>query len=440
MRVFERDLDIPVAVGHRNLMEHFHKEVGSRLPEGDIPIRLAVTSTDQTHYHCEIGVLSDTPQSHRGKAPSLFKLTRRQTESSESFNAVMLVPTGINCEIGGHAGDAGAAARLLAGACDRLITHPNVVNASDVNELPENGLYVEGSIVCRFLQGTVALQPVRSNRVLMVMDDHPVESLSDASINSLNAARAAFGLRCDKIVIPEAPIRLKTHYAASGRATGVVEGMESLLAILDREKGSYDAVALAGMIDSPMSCYMEYFMSDGEIPNPWGGVEAIYTHALSMLFNVPSAHAPMLRTEEIAGITAGVVDPRLAAEMISTTYLQCVLIGLLRSPKIIPNPEGKHLPGALTAADISCLVIPDGVLGLPVIAALEQGITVIAVRENRNLMRNDLSALPWSSGQYIPVDNYLEAVGVMTALRSGVSIESVRRPLKRVAVERYRAD
>ena len=32
-------------------------------------------------------------------------------------------------------------------------------------------------------------------------------------------------------------------------------------------------------------------------------------------------------------------------------------------------------------------------MGLPTLAALEQGIPVIAVRENRNCMRNDLGAL-----------------------------------------------
>ena len=68
-------------------------------------------------------------------------------------------------------------------------------------------------------------------------------------------------------------------------------------------------------------------------------------------------------------------------------------------------------PSVFTAADISCLVIPDGCLGLPTLAALEQGINVIAVRENRNLMRNDLSALPWASDQFYTVENYWEAVG-----------------------------
>ena len=63
-------------------------------------------------------------------------------------------------------------------------------------------------------------------------------------------------------------------------------------------------------------------------------------------------------------------------------FLQSVLKGLRCSPRILTDPSTWRLPGVLTAADIFCLVIPEGVLGLPVFAALEQGIPVIAVREN----------------------------------------------------------
>ena len=53
----------------------------------------------------------------------------------------------------------------------------------------------------------------------------------------------------------------------------------------------------------------------------------------------------------------------------------------------------------MSASDVSCLVIPDGCVGLPTLAALKQGIQVIAVRENKNLMENDLTTLPWRAGQ-----------------------------------------
>ena len=114
--------------------------------------------------------------------------------------------------------------------------------------------------------------------------------------------------------------------------------------------------------------------------------------------------------------------------------------GLHRSPKIVTDPIAMWHHSVLTAADISCLVIPDGCLGLPTLAALEQGIKVIAVRENINLMRNDLSALPWAAGQFYCVDNYWEAVGVMTAIKAGVKPGSVRRPILETEIVKKRAN
>ncbi len=130
----------------------------------------------------------------------------------------------------------------------------------------------------------------------------------------------------------------------------------------------------------------------------------------------------------------------MAAEAVSNAYLHCVLKGLHRSPKIVTDPIAMWHHSVITAADISCLVIPDGCLGLPTLAALEQGIKVIAVRENRNLMQNDLSALPWAAGQFYCVENYWEAVGVLTALKAGVSPNAVRRPISEAAVEKRTAD
>ncbi len=83
----------------------------------------------------------------------------------------------------------------------------------------------------------------------------------------------------------------------------------------------------------------------------------------------------------------------------------------------------------LNVSDISCLVIPDGCVGLPTLAAIEQDIPVIAVKENKNRMKNNLNELPFSPGKLFMVENYLEAVGVIQALRAGVALDTVRRPI-----------
>jgi hypothetical protein len=350
-------------------------------------------------------------------------------ENTSAFNAVLLVPTGIGSSIGGHAGDANPVARLLASVCDTLITHPNVVNASDINDLPENGLYVEGSVISRLLMGTSGLQPVRANRLLAVIDEHPDPLFTDVAINSVSAARSSYGLSCPSVVRLDPPVYVKAVYAPSGRAVGIVERLEGLIQVLDEFKGQYDALALSTQIDVPKNYHTDYYTARGEMINPWGGPEAIFTHAISSLYDIPAAHAPMLESQEIANLDLGLVDPRMAAEDISNGFFMCVLKGLQRSPRLVKDLSRGTPPGVLSAADVSCLIIPDGCIGLPTLAALEQGIPVIAVRENRNIMCNDLSALPWAAGQLQTVENYWEAAGVMVALKQGVDPKSVRRPL-----------
>ncbi len=226
------------------------------------------------------------------------------------------------------------------------------------------------------------------------------------------------------------------EYADSGRAVGRVENLEHCLHVLDETAGTYDAVALSSVICVPREYHLDYFRSEGDMVNPWGGVEAMLTHAISSLLDVPTAHSPMFESRTVETLESGIVEPRMSAEAVSLSFLQCILKGLKKSPRIIRDETLFARPEVVSVEDVSCLVIPEGCLGLPTMAALEQGIPVIAVRENRNLMRNDLSQLPWQKGQFIHVDNYLEAVGVMNALKAGVTLESVRRPIAATQVRK----
>ena len=430
--LFERELELPGAPGHRGLLEHLSRTVESRLDIDAMPVRFVVTAFGKDSYRCEVGTLVGA---HRMPGDSIFRFVPRRGESTDSFNAVLLVPTGIGAEIGGHAGDATPVAILLASVCDTLVTHPNVVNASDIIDLPPNALYVEGSVISRLLMGTVGLQPVRGNRLLVVIGAHEDELFTHAAINAVSAARASYGLRGADVVQVRPSMTMKSHFTKSGRAAGRVDGLEPLWEVLDARRGSYDAVAISSVIDVPASYHTQYFEVAGTMVNPWGGVEAMLTHALSTLYDIPSAHSPMMETQEIANMDPGIVDSRMAAEAVSLTFLQCILKGLQRSPGIVTDADSMERRGVLKARDIACLVIPDGCVGLPTLAALEQGIPVIAVRENKNLMDNDLTGLPWSPGQLHIVENYWEAAGVMAALKAGIDPRVVRRPLSPTAVE-----
>ena len=434
MRLFERVLTQTATDGRIGTLDDIRSIIHGQMRDGQTPIRFAVTESSRRSYRYEIGILEGSEP----VGPSMFDLNPRGDEDTSVFNAVLVVPTGIGAEIGGHAGDATPVARLLASVCDTLITHPNVVNASDLNEMPANGLYVEGSLLSRFLMGAIGFRPVRSNRVLIIIDSHPNERFARATVNAVNAARATYGLNCPRLVVLDPPLPVRGEYTPSGRAAGTVEELERVFEVLDTYRGEYDAVALSTLVDVDVP-HESYFSSRGEIVNPWGGVEAMLTHAISTVYNVPSAHAPMMESTEVANIDPGVVDPRMAAEVVSLTFLQSVLKGLHVAPRVGVGHAEMSLSDTLTARDVSCLVIPDGCIGLPTLAALEQGIPVIAVRENRSLMRNDLTMLPWAADQLHIVENYWEAAGVMAALKQGLSPGSVRRPLGNVRIERFPA-
>lgn len=437
MRLYERGWTIPREHGGPSLIAHFAAEAEANLRPQERAVRFVVSATDPQHYRCEIGILAHGPDQNGGALgtfPSIFEFRKRPFEITDRFNVVLLVPTGVNAALGGHAGDAGPLARLFASVADTLITHPNVVNGSDINELPENGLYVEGSVVCRLLMGTVGLQRVRSNRVLLVIDRHEEVAYSNAAINAMNAARACYGLDCPRVLALDPPVKLVSEYTASGRAAGRVDNFSVFLDAITPYAAEFDAVAISSVIDVPPTFHQDYFDSAGDMVNPWGGVEAIFTHAISLLKGIPSAHSPMIESEEIEAVDPGIVDPRMAAEAVSLTFLQSVIKGLQRSPRIVDDPTLLGHPSVVTARDVSCLVTPDGCLGLPILAALEQGIPVVAVRDASVLVHNDLSALPWAPGQFTVVDNYLEAVGVVCAKRAGITVESVRRPIEPVTV------
>jgi len=151
MHLTEQKIRIPISPNHQNMLEHIQTGIESRLEKGAIVVRFSITGMDETHYQCEFGMLEGLALPASEEPDSIFRFNRRKIERTNAFNAIFLVPTGIGAAIGGHAGDATPAARVLAEACDRLITHPNVVNASDLNEMPENALYVEGSTITRLM-------------------------------------------------------------------------------------------------------------------------------------------------------------------------------------------------------------------------------------------------------------------------------------------------
>ncbi len=417
----EKEILIPKAKNGHNLLQYISDKTIEELDSDEIPNRFVISITDDNGYFCELGTLINDNQYPIARHKSIFNFNKRGFENTEEFNAVLLIPTGIGAEIGGHCGDANVVARLIASACDNLITHPNVVNASDINEMTENTLYVEGSIITRLMMGQIGLQKVRSNRVLMLMDKHDDSLFNNEIVNAVSNARISLGMDCDVYEMDNI-IRSVSEYSSSGRAVGKIEHLERLFEIINDFKDKYDAVGLSTFIEVPKGYHTTYFR-DVDMVNPWGGIEAMLTHSIAEEFKLPCAHSPMMVSREIMDMEVGIVDPRKAPETSSVTYLHCILKGLHKSPKIVSYDKG------LNAEDISCLIIPDGCIGLPTLAALEHGIPVIAVKENKNYMKNNLAELPFDMGKLFIVENYLEAVGIMHTIKAGIDPKTIHRPI-----------
>lgn len=322
------------------------------------------------------------------------------------MNSVLIVPTGIGAEIGGHAGDANPVCKLLASLSDTLVTHPNVVNASDINEMPDNVFYVEGSILDRFLAGEFALKQPLQNKILVVVNS----PMRNDTYNAVSAATVTIGINV-RILELAVPLRMVATFE-NGRATGDVSGWEALVSqVKDME---YDALAIQTPIEVPRDIALTYYRKGGV--NPWGGVEAKASKLIAIALNKPVAHAPLENTSpedtELYQIMNEVIDPRMAPEAISFCYLHCVLKGLNRAPRISQT--------GLWVNDIDVMVSPDGCFGPPHEACLKANIPVIVVRENKTIC--DWTAI----SEFIYVDNYWEAAGVIACMKAGVSRQSVR--------------
>ena len=328
------------------------------------------------------------------------------------MNVVFIIPTGIGAEIGGHAGDATPAAKLIASLCDTLFIHPNVVNASDINEMTENMLYVEGSILDRFLEGQIGLEEVYSNKILLAVNS-PVKP---ETINAVSGARATIGADIE-IVELETPLKMIAS-VIDGKASGDIYNLDE--AIRQVAQYDFDVLAVNTPIEANDDEIMDYLTKDGGT-NIWGGVEARLSKLMSEKLNRPVIHAPVENSEVFKTFNE-VVDPRKAAEVVSTCYLHCCLKGGHTAPKI----SLKY--GAYWNTDIDFLVSPINVFGRPHAACVRAGIPVIAVKENKTVLDDDMP------DSFIIAENYLEVAGIISAKKAGVTVSSIRRPLERTNI------
>ncbi len=335
-----------------------------------------------------------------------------------SLTVLLIVPTGIKAAIGGYAGDALPVARAIAAVADTVITHPNVLNGASLFYPMPNVLYVEGYSIDQLALGNWGLRPVHRNRIGIILDQAIEPDLELRHRQAIAAARATLGLEITDIITTDQPLGVEIQTGASGATWGTIANPDSLLRAAGQLIHTCQAQAIAVVARFPddlSPALIDYRQGKGV--DLLAGAEAVISHLIVREFGVPCAHAPALQPLPLDPS----LSPRAAAEELGYTFLPCVLVGLSRAPQIIRDLQQLRSPD-ISMADIDVVITPASACGGIAAIALNPHVQSIFVTENTTA----LAVYPESLGlRGLKVKTYLEAIGVLAALKAGVDPKSL---------------
>ena len=345
--------------------------------------------------------------------------------ASRPLPTLLVIPTGIGCELGGYAGDGLPAARLLAAASGCLITHPNVMNGASLYWSDSRIHYVEGWALDRFAAGELALAPRASQRVGVLLDAGIEPELVLRHRQVIDACRASLGLPIGPVLSSELPLGVSLQLGSSGSSWGTIERPDVLLRAGEQlvAAGATAIAVVARFPEDPESEALAAYRAGSGV-DALAGAEAVISHLLVRHLGIPCAHAPALLPLPLDPA----LDPRAAAEELGHTFLPCVLVGLSRAPDLVPLVDSAMRGTApmLHAAQLGAVVAPAGALGgAAVLACAERGIPLISVA-NPCLLEVTAEALELAA---IPASSYAEAAGMVLALREGIDPAALTRQL-----------
>ncbi len=348
---------------------------------------------------------------------------------------ILIIPTGIGCSVGGFAGDAIPAARALAAASGCLITHPNVMNGASLFWNDSRIHYVEGYGLDRFAIGEVLLRPVRQQKIGLLLDAGIESELRERHLHVAQACKATLGLNIGPIEMTEIPIEINLNLGSSGSSWGSLLTPEVLLKAGENLK-SAGATAIAIVTRFPDDSAELQAYRQGEGVDALAGAEAVISHLLVRNLCIPCAHAPAVSGLPLEPF----LDSRAAAEELGHTFLPCVFVGLSRAPDLLlvkkeyslEDFSGQRL---LHIDQVGAVVVPQGALGgEAILSCIERGKPVILV-ENPSVLNVTSTALGINqslldnNANVINACNYVEAAGLITLLREGISLDSLYRPI-----------
>jgi hypothetical protein len=403
------------------------EELSKSIPEGHVPVRVIVVKADGDRLWFEASSIATQRKAVWG---SLLKPNTSVGRRRARFVVGHIVPTGVRAEFGGFCGDGVPVTNLLAEAADLVLTNPNAITAADLYHAGPKVRCLEGNLFCHFLLGHLDLQDVPPREIAVLVGTPADQKFLDNTINCIEAMRTVAGLPISQVLVARKPFEITCVFSEYGQATGEFGDLDPCFAGIEKLAESAEAICIASELFMDDALRQRYYKQQ-DIPNPWGGAEAILTHTMTTFFPLPITHGPLLG--DVANAMLGTRgDPRDTSELISSTYIGSVLKGLHRSPRPQPRTGGPSCdPGVISTEDLAAMVLPaTAVGGLPFFLCLERGVPVILVEENRTAFGTSPADLGLADHPgIIRVKSYPEAAGVLLAMRSGIALDQIARPI-----------
>ena len=282
------------------------------------------------------------------------------------------IPTGIGADIGGYAGDFGYIARKFSRSFYTII-NPNAVNGGILSAINYDMGYLEGYLFDEFFKGTISItpkKPYEQNKIGVIFDCDIKKEILNIHLNTLSALEVVQGAQITGVEYTQMPVGIELEIQ-NNISAGTLKNPDTILNAAEKliRKGAQAIAVVCNFNEDSED--IDYSNARGI--DPIGGIEAVISHLITREFKIPSAHAPAFSEIDIS---TKIEHKKVASEMISSTYLPCVIQGLSIAPEIKDYNQGE-----IKNKDVNCLIVPYSATGCPaVLSCVKNNIEVVFVK------------------------------------------------------------
>ena len=311
------------------------------------------------------------------------------------------IPTGIGAEIGGYAGDFGYIARKFSEKY-HCIVNPNAVNGGILSAINYDMSYLEGYLFDKFFEGEINIlpkKPYETNRIGVIFDKQIPQDMINIHLNTINALKIVQGINISDIEYTDKEVGVEI-VIENNISCGNLKNPDTLLRSAEKLiKKGVEAIAVVCFFGE--DCEDKNYVQGCGI-DPIGGIEAIISHLISKEFEIPCAHAPAFLDVDIS---TKIENPKVASELISSTYFPCIAQALSVAPKIIKE-------GGIKNTDVEFLIVPYDAMGSKsVLSCHKKGIKIIAIKNKTAL---DVTGAKLNISPYAYFGSYEECLKNMS--------------------------